>query len=105
MSRRALTGLFALWVVLAAAVALGGPAGATNDPLFEEQWSLALIKAPDAWGAATGDGVTIGVIDTGVDVDHPDLRSKIDATADCVGGTCREGVRRNDPHGHGTLVA
>ncbi len=105
MSRRALKGCFTLWVAMVAAVALGGPAGATNDPLFEEQWSLAQIKAPDAWGTATGGGVTIGVIDTGVEVDHPDLRSKIDATADCVGGSCREGGGGNDPHGHGTLVA
>ncbi len=104
MCRRALTAASALCVVLAATLAFAASASATDDPLFEEQWSLEQIKAPDAWGAATGAGVTIGVIDTGVDLDHPDLRGKIDATADCVGGTCRDGGGR-DPHGHGTLVA
>jgi subtilisin family serine protease len=97
-------------VVLAAVLALAllalapAPARATNDPFFGEQWPLAQIGAPAAWPASTGAGVAIGIVDTGVDFDHPDLRSKIDAVADCVGGPCREGAGR-DGHGHGTLVA
>ena len=113
MLRRAFAASFALCTGLAliaalmALTALPGPAGASaasDDPLFDEQWSLAQIHAPEAWGTATGAGVTIGIIDSGVDRDHPDLRSKIDATADCVGGTCRDGGG-DDVHGHGTLVA
>jgi subtilisin family serine protease len=80
------------------------PAHATNDTFFSQQWNLAQIHAPDAWGASTGSGVTIGIVDTGVDSSHPDLAGKIDATANCIGGTCRDGGA-DDGHGHGTIVA
>jgi subtilisin family serine protease len=39
-----------------------------------------------------------------VDSSHPDLAGKIDATANCIGGTCRDGGA-DDGHGHGTIVA
>ncbi|MDQ4096736.1 MAG: S8 family serine peptidase [Actinomycetota bacterium] len=95
-----------LGAVAAAAVAVVAPAPAlaSDDTFFEEQWNLAQIYAPDAWGFSTGAGVTIGVVDTGVDLNHPDLRSKIDATANCLGAPCRDGGAE-DGHGHGTLVA
>lgn len=80
------------------------PAFAADDPFFEAQWALAQIEAPGAWAASTGAGVTIGIVDTGVDPTHPDLRGKIDAIADCVGRPCVDGAGR-DGHGHGTLVA
>ena len=39
-----------------------------NDPLFEEQWNLALIDMPGAWGIEKGDPeVIIAVVDTGFD--------------------------------------
>jgi thermitase len=48
--------------------------------------------------------VVIGVVDSGIDATHPDLAGKVDAMADCVGGTCKEGSAR-DVDGHGTAVA
>ena len=88
-------------VVLSAAVA---GAGASDDRYFAEQWNLAQIGASDAWPVSTGKGVLIGIVDSGVDASHPELTGKIEAAADCRGGTCREGTAR-DPDGHGTTVA
>ncbi len=54
-----------------------------NDPLFPETWGLsqangADIDAPEAWDYATGASrVVVGVIDTGVDYDHPDLAANV----------------------------
>jgi subtilisin family serine protease len=107
--RRSFVPLVAVCSVLTTlfAVALGpltGTASASDDPYFELQWSLAQIRAEDSWRTSTGSGVKIGIIDTGIDSDHPDLAPKIDATANCVGGTCRDG-EADDGHGHGTLVS
>jgi thermitase len=80
------------------------PALASNDKYFDKQWNLTQIGAPAAWQQSTGKGVLIGVVDTGVDTSHPDLAGKVDAMADCVGGTCKEGSA-HDGQGHGTAVA
>ena len=98
--RRPLALVTAVGLLIAAA----SPAGASNDKYFDQQWNLTQIGAPAAWQQSTGKGVVIGVVDTGVDAGHPDLAGKIDAMADCVGGTCKEGTAR-DGEGHGTAVA
>ena len=89
-------------LVLGATAAAG--AGASNDRFFDQQWNLSQIGAADAWSVSTGSGVKIGIVDSGVDASHPDLAGKIDAQADCVGGTCLEGPAR-DRDGHGTAIA
>lgn len=60
-----------------------------NDPSFPNQWGLdntggsggvadADVDAPEAWDISTGsDAIVVGVIDTGVDYNHPDLRDNI----------------------------
>lgn len=89
---------------LALTVGAPTPASASDDTFFDQQWPLAQIKAPDAWAASTGAGVTIGIVDTGVDYSHPDLAGKVVASANCLGGTCRDGGA-DDGHGHGTILA
>ena len=90
--------------VVALLAALTGTASATNDTYFSRQWALSQISGPQAWTKSTGSGITIGIVDTGVDLGHPDLAGKITATADCVGHACVAGGGQ-DTHGHGTIVS
>lgn len=63
--------------------------------------SVPLIGAPEAWAAGyTGKGVKVAVLDTGIDVNHPDFAGLIDGTTSFVPG---EAV--TDVNGHGTHVA
>ena len=59
------------------------------------------IGAPAAWQAGfDGTGVTVGVLDTGIDASHPDFAGQLAEVRDFTGG--------NDPSdavGHGTHVA
>ncbi|HJR19940.1 MAG TPA: S8 family serine peptidase [Actinomycetota bacterium] len=79
------------------------PAWAATDPNRSNQWALTKIRAIEAWKASTGAGITIAVVDTGIDLDHPDLKSKIGSHYSCMGGSCAAGG--DDDHGHGTHVA
>jgi serine protease AprX len=62
--------------------------------------SVPLIGAPQVWQAGfTGKGVKVGIVDTGIDPNHPDLANRIAQMKDFTG----EGP--SDNHGHGTHVA
>ncbi|MDX3186869.1 S8 family serine peptidase [Streptomyces sp. MN03-5084-2B] len=64
--------------------------------------SVPQIGAPAAWQAGyTGRGVTVGVLDTGVRADHPDLAGKVVEARDFTGTRPDAG----DDLGHGTHVA
>jgi thermitase len=79
----------------------GGPAGLT-DPIAKAQWGLTQIRAPQAWArGARGDGAVIAVLDSGVDLSHPDLQGKLLDGIDLVttGDMC---PGPQDENGHGT---
>ena len=60
-------------------------------------WGLQKIGLPDSWSSGTGTGVVVGVIDTGVQWDHPDLANQIWNNS---GETdCNDGVD-NDHNGY-----
>lgn len=53
-------------------------AAAPSDPRYAEQWGLGAIHAPAAWDVTTGSSqVVIAVIDSGVEIAHPDLAGQI----------------------------
>src|SRR5260221_11743173 len=84
----------------------GAPlAGFPNDPLFARQWGLPQVRAPQAWArGAQGSGATIAIVDTGVDLGHPDLSGKLVPGVDLASGaSCSSGGQ--DRNGHGTHVA
>lgn len=49
----------------------------SKDPLMKDQWSLSKVEAEKAWSVSKGKGVIIGVVDTGVDLEHPDLKANL----------------------------
>ena len=49
-----------------------------NDPMLGQQWAIAKIEASGAWDITQGDpGIVLGIPDTGVDWDHPDLEADV----------------------------
>jgi thermitase len=82
-----------------------------NDQTFARQWALQAIQAPFAWELAHGSSnVVVAVLDSGVDLTHPDLAAHIlpggcNVVAD---GGCLSGSKLTPPRdldGHGTAVA
>ncbi|HXV38590.1 MAG TPA: S8 family serine peptidase [Nitrosopumilaceae archaeon] len=74
-----------------------------NDKDFPKQWHLSKINAASAWDVSRGNSETIiAVIDTGFDLDHPDLADKF-----TVGYNVLTGSSDVLPHpcGHGTKTA
>ena len=74
-----------------------------DDPEYASQAPyLGTVHVPQAWDVAdTRSSVTVAVLDTGVDLDHPDLVPNLVAGFDAV----NEDSNPSDDQGHGTMVA
>lgn len=72
-----------------------------SDPGYAMKWDLAMIDAQSAWNAGyMGDGIIVGVIDSGVQPDHPDLAENLLPAACFLEGADAS----TDTVGHGTFV-
>ncbi|WP_456826247.1 S8 family serine peptidase [Cellulomonas sp. P5_E12] len=107
-----LAGGVAAVLVAAGLVALGSPAVAADTaceldhPVLIDQRPPALdrLSADLAWTAATGAGVMVAVVDSGVDSSNPHLSTAVVPGVDVV-GVATETTGRTDVFGHGTAVA
>lgn len=72
-----------------------------NDPYLGNQWHLGKINTASAWDFTIGTGITVAILDSGVEPTHPDLVSKL------VPGynTYNNNTDTTDVCGHGTAVA
>ncbi|ADD44263.1 peptidase S8 and S53 subtilisin kexin sedolisin [Stackebrandtia nassauensis DSM 44728] len=78
------------------------PMSAFADEPRSQEWIVDALRLKDVHKLSQGEGVTVGVIDSGVDADHPDLDGNVKAGKD-FGTSKDDGL--NDHDGHGTSVS
>ena len=64
-------------------------------------WGVDQVGAPEVWNKSVGQNIQIGVIDTGIDYNHPDLRNSISQGINLL----NRSMLPYDDNGHGTHIA
>ncbi|WP_158675408.1 S8 family serine peptidase [Thiohalobacter thiocyanaticus] len=72
-----------------------------NDTYYSNAWHLDKVNAPMAWDYSLGAQVTVAVLDTGINANHPDLKGKVLSGWNTVSNSSSV----SDVNGHGTQVA
>ena len=72
-----------------------------TDPSYSSSWALPKIQSPTAWDVANGSGITVAVLDSGVDSSHPDLAGNLVSGWNMVDNNSNT----SDVNGHGTKVS
>ncbi|MFB8177733.1 type VII secretion-associated serine protease mycosin [Streptomyces sp. NPDC055966] len=72
------------------------------ETIKDQQWHLKAMQAEQMWKVSTGKGITVALIDTGVQADIPDLRGQVVAGKNY---SRHPGDERSDYDGHGTGMA
>jgi len=78
-----------------------------NDPSYSSLWGMAKISMPAAWDMETGsDSVKVGILDTGIDYNHPDLSGNVDVSLGYnAWADSKENLMDVNYVGHGSHVA